>query len=156
MSFDASAQPPAADACEAGHSFEPHFPDSALGIGATITVRGPYAPVVLAYEQRKLGESQQRLVAARQAGRAASAEPLSIAGVIDANLDKAVAVTLGWQGIERDGAALPFSESAARWLYTQHPWLAVQVNEEAAALGKFIGPSKSSSSSTPAPSSAST
>jgi hypothetical protein len=152
MSFDIGAT--AAQACEAGHTFEPTFPDSTQGIGATITVRGPYSQAVMDYEQRQLEQSHQRALAARKEGRAY--DPPNVDALVEASIAKAAVATLGWSGITRNGAALEFSPEHALAVYRAHPWLAVQVNDTAALLGKFIGPSKPSSSSTPAPSSSST
>ena len=150
MSFDAR-QPSAADACDAGHAFEPVYPGTSTGIGATFTVRGPRSPRVREHARRQFEQVQQRELAARKAGKLAEAPPLD---ELDASLtDMAVAYTMGWQGVEENGTPLPFSEDAARRLYTDHTWLREQVIAEGQDLGKFVTPSSKGFTSTPGPSS---
>lgn len=53
-------------------------------------------------------------------------------------LDLAVAVTIGWSGIESDGEPLQFSESAARSLYTDAPWIVSQIDRFISRRKNFI------------------
>lgn len=153
MSFD-TQQPSAAQASESGHTFEPTYPGSNTGIGATITVRGPRSPAVREHARRQFAQAQAKDLAARKNGKLADPPELD---ELDAALtDMAVVYTLGWAGMEQGGADLPYSEDAARALYTAHPWLREQVISEAQDLGKFIRPLPKTSSSTPGPSSTST
>jgi hypothetical protein len=51
-----------------------------------------------------------------------------------------VLATLDWQGVERDGAAWPFSADAAREAYERYPVLREQVAEAIADRGLFLTP----------------
>lgn len=150
MSFD-TQRPSAAQASEQGHTFEPVYPGTDTGIGASITVRGPRSPAVRDHARRQFAQAQAREQAARKLGKLPEPPELD---ELDASLtDMAVVYTLGWSGMEQGGQVLPFSEEAARALYTAHPWLREQIVAEAQDLGKFIRPSLPNSSSTPGPSS---
>lgn len=153
MSFD-TRRPSAAAASEEGHAFEPVYPGSSQGIGATISVRGPRAAAVREHARRQFAQAQAREAAARKSGKPAEAPELD--ELDQALTDMAVVYTLGWQGMQEGEAELPFSEAAARTLYTAHPWLREQVIAEGQDLGKFIRPFSTSSSSTPGPSFTST
>lgn len=149
MSFDAS-RPSAHQASEEGHTFEPLYPGTSQGIGATLTVRGPRSAKVREHARRQFAQAQQRELAARKAGKPAEAPELDD---IDQSLtDMAVAYTMGWQGIEEQGVPVEFSEAAAQRLYSQHTWLREQAIAEGQDLGKFVRPCSKPSTSTPAPS----
>lgn len=152
MGFNINSQP-AAQASEHGYQFEPVYPGTRQGIGATITVRGPHSEAVREHARLKLRESQTRELVARKRGK--SVEPLTLDDVESNLVALAVAYTMGWDGMEtQPGQPLPFSPAAAAEVYRAHPWMRDQVIEEAQDLGNFIKPSSPSSSNTPEPSSA--
>lgn len=150
MSFDLSAFRPAADLSEAGHTFEPLLPGSGVGIGATITVRGPQSAAVVAHNEERYAAARRRDALARKRGR--EAEPVSLADVEAALVDLAVAHTAGWSGMVDGGSPVACTPQAARSLYAAHPWLRDQVIAEGQELGNFMPKSLSSSSDTPLPS----
>lgn len=152
MSFDVS-RPSTAQACDAGSTFEPVFPGTDTGIGATITVRGPRSQAVREYARGQYAKQQVREQAARKAGKFGEAQPPELDEIDDSLTELALAYTLGWAGMEQDGKPLAYSVDVARALYIAHPWLREQVIAEGQDLGKFVTPSKSPSMSTPAPSS---
>lgn len=154
MSFDLKRIPTVAAASEQGFSFEPVYPGGTQAIGATITVRGPRSAAVREHARRKYGQAQAREQAARKVGR--PSDPLELDDLDESLTELAVVYTIGWAGVQADGLDVPFSPDAARGLYADHPWLREQVIEQAQDLGKFIRPWSKNSSSTPAPSSAST
>lgn len=53
-------------------------------------------------------------------------------------LDLLVAVTVGWKGIEKDGAPYPFTPDNARWLYASLPFVKEQVDEFIGERRNFI------------------
>lgn len=137
MSFETNRKS-AAQACEDGHSFEPVFPDTDIGIGATITVRGPRSQAARELARREYARAQASELSQRKAGKPESAPELD--ALDDVLTDMAVAYTMDWQGMEAVGQPLPYSEAAARTLYRQQPWLCGQVIREAQDLGNFIRP----------------
>lgn len=154
MSFNANTKS-AVKASEQGYTFEPVWPDTGNKIGATITVRGPRSMLVREYARTKLDEAQHRDLQARQKGRKPT--PRNLEEIEDSMLELAVIYTMAWDGVERDdGTPIPCTPESARALYIDHPWLRDQVIEEAQALGNFVRPGSTSSTSTAAPSSSST
>lgn len=149
MSFD-TKRPSAQQASDDGHTFEPVYPDGS-GIGATITVRGPRSTVVREYARRQFALTQAREASARKVGKLL--EPPELDELDESLTDMALAYTMGWDGMTQDDQPLPFSADAARALFTAHPWLREQVIAEGQDLGKFVSPSRMSSSSTPGQSS---
>ncbi|MCE2918283.1 MAG: hypothetical protein LW768_22430 [Rubrivivax sp.] len=143
-----------ADASEAGHSFEPVFPDG-KPIGATITVRGPESKAVRAVLRAQLSRAQMRELAARKAGRDGP-EPATLEELTSDTLDLAVAHTISWSGFADGGAEMPATDANLRKVYTEHKWLRGQVLREGQELGNFVRSSSPSCSTTPAPSSGST
>jgi hypothetical protein len=152
--FDLKNHPSVADASEAGHSFEPVFPDG-KPIGATITVRGPESKAVRAVLRAQLARAQQREMAARKAGRDGPDAP-SLDELTADTLELAVAHTIGWVGFADGGVEMPANDANVRAVYTQHKWLRGQVLREGQELGNFVRSSSPSCSITPAPSSGST
>lgn len=149
MSFE-THRPSAAQASEDGHTFEPLFPDG-TGIGATITVRGPRSAAVREHARKQFAQAQAREQAARKSGK--PPEPPELDDLDAAMTDMALVYTMGWAGMVAADKPLPFSEHAARELFTAHPWLREQVIAEGQDLGKFVTPSPKSCSSTPGPNS---
>lgn len=151
MAFDTTRAASTAQASEAGHEFEPIYPDGSP-LGAKITVRGPRSQAVRDHAARMYAKSTARELQAKKTGK--PAEPLTLAQVDESLTDLAVAYTMGWSGMETAGQALPHSDDEARELYTAHPWLREQVINEAQDLGNFIKPACKTSTPTPAQSSA--
>jgi hypothetical protein len=151
MSFDTS-RPSAAQACDDGAVFEPVYPGTETGIGATIVVRGPRSAAVREYARQKYAKAQAKEQAARKAGKFSEDTP-ELDEIDESLTEMALVYTIGWTGMDKDGAALEFSPAAARYLYTAHPWLREQVIAEGQDLGKFVRPSAKSSTNTPGPSS---
>ena len=60
MSFDIRKVPSTASASEQGHSFEPTYPGTSTGIGATLTVRGPRSQAVRDHARRQYAQAQAR------------------------------------------------------------------------------------------------
>ena len=149
MTFD-TARPSARQASEQGYTFEPLYPGTDTGIGATITVRGPRSEVVREHARQQFAAAQAREQASRKHGRIA--EPPELDELDQSLTDMAVVYTIGWDGMEEGGQSLPFSGDAARKLYSLHTWLREQVITEGQDLGKFIKPSSMSLLSTPGPS----
>lgn len=150
MSFDLSTFLPAAALSEAGHTFEPRLPGGNVGIGATITVRGPQSAAVVAHNEERYAAARRREALARKRGR--EPEPVTLAEVEAALVDLAVAHTAGWSGMVDAGSPVACTPQAARGLYAAHPWLRDQVIAEGQELGNFMPKSSSSSSDTPLPS----
>jgi hypothetical protein len=157
MAFDTAAHTPVAAACEVGFTFEPTWP-SGQGIGAKITVRGPESAAARAHTRRQLARHQSLELAAKKQGR--PTDLLSLALGQDENeslrqrADAAVAFTIGWAGFLRDGAPIECNEAETRRLYTDYPFIADQVIQQAQELGNFVKPSSQPCSITPAPSGA--
>lgn len=154
MSFDLSTFRPAADLSELGHTFEPRLPGGGVGIGATITVRGPQSAAVVAHNEERYAAARRREAQARKRGR--EPEPVGLAELEAAMVDLAVAHTAGWVGVVEGGAPVACTPQAARSLYAAHPWLRDQVIAEGQELGNFMPKSSASSSATLQPSSPST
>lgn len=146
MSFDLD-RPSAAQACDAGSVFEPVFPGTDTGIGATITVRGPRSQAVREYARQQYAKNQAREQAARKAGKFHEVTP-ELDEIDESLTEMALAYTIGWSGMVKAGKPLPYSDEAARDLYTAHPWMREQVIAEGQDLGKFVGPSMKLSSIT--------
>lgn len=141
-------------ACEAGHTFDVLTPDGER-IGATITVRGPESDIVRAHVRRLMAAMQTREASA--AKRRGQPEPITPEELEAQSIDLAVAYTIGWTGFDDEaGQPMPFSESAARTLYSGWKWIRTQVLSEAQDLGNFVRLGPKNSAPTPAPSSAST
>jgi hypothetical protein len=110
-------------------------------LGATITIAGPEHP------QRKkiLHERQRRLRA-----KFAKSQKLTFADPAEEDEDEIellAACTLGWRGLNSEGAELQFSQQEARKLYSnpELAWLRAQVRAGLDDLELFIKPSASDS-----------
>lgn len=130
---------------EAGHTFEPRYPDG-TGIGATITVRGPDSEVVRALVRRQLQAAQDRDAQARKSRR--DPEPPTIEQIEAEAIDLAAAYTITWADFEDDGKPMQCTDVTVRQLYREAPWIRRQVIAEAQDLGNFVRPPLPSSSST--------
>jgi hypothetical protein len=51
---------------------------------------------------------------------------------------RAAAITMGWDGVEWNGVAFPFSVENAVKLYTEHRWIRTQVENFAGQRGNFF------------------
>jgi len=145
--------PKITDASEAGYTFEPSYPDGS-GIEATITVRGPDSDKVRAMVRQQLAQAAMREQNAKKRGR--EAEPPSLDELEAQLVEMAVTYTITWAGFSDGDKTLEPTEANFRLIYTEYPWIRRQVIEEAQDLGNFVKRPLPSSSSTPAPSSAST
>lgn len=150
MAFDLNTTS-LAHSSEQGYTFEPVFPGTGQGIGATITVRGPHSAAVRELMRRNLAESQARELQAKKRGK--DAEPLTLAFMEARVTEMACTFAMGWSGFEIEGQPVPFSAEAARNLFTAQPWIREQVIEEAQDLGNFISAASKNSSTMPAASS---
>lgn len=148
--FDISG-PSTQQACEAGHTFEPVWPGTSKGIGATITVRGPHSDAIRQHAEGAIAQARDRAMVTRGAQQQATVEQLE-----QQLIDTAVAYTMGWGGIAEAGTLITFSPEAARRFYRAQPWIREQVLEQGRDLGNFVKPCLPSSSSTSEPSSTST
>jgi hypothetical protein len=155
MSFDLSSTATLKQASEAGYTFEPVYPGTDDGIGATITVRGPESGPIRAMVDRHLRQARARELAAKKRGGDVAAD-VSVDEIEGQTLEMALTYTMAWSGFERDGVALPCTPDNVRAVYVDHPWLKLQVLKEAQDLGNFVRRSSTPSSSTQKPSSAST
>ena len=59
-------------------------------------------------------------------------------------LEVLVKCTLSWDGMEVDGAVLPFSAANVRMIFTRFPWLRLQAEEFNADRQNFLKPSSKS------------
>lgn len=82
--------------------------------GAALTLRGRDAPTLKAIE---LEQRRRRLEQLARDG-IDRVEPQQRD---EEELEMLVAATVGWEGLELDGEAVPFSAEKARWFYTEFP-----------------------------------
>lgn len=155
MGFNTKATS-AADASEAGFTFEPKYPGGD-GIGASITVCGPESRAARALTRSQLKRLQGMELAAKKQGQPVDHFSLVLAQDIDEaprqKAETAAAYTLGWAGFMEGDVELPATADNYRAIYLAHPWIADQVIAQAQDLGNFIRPASASCSPTPKPSS---
>ncbi len=107
------------------------------GKALTITVLGEDSEVYQAHERQSTNRRLKQAQRGRRGGM--TAEQIQAE-----TLELVVACTVGWSGIVYEGAALPFSATNARKLYTALPWLRRQVEQFMGDAGNFFGSSKTS------------
>jgi hypothetical protein len=105
--------------------------------GAVIKVRGDQSPAVRAYGRQLFQEYQMKNKAAKSRGR--DPEDMSLEEAEEMAVTAAVIRTISWSGIGGDNGEIPFSEAAAKKLYTDEPWIKDLVMEAAADAFRFCG-----------------
>ena len=106
--------------------------ESILLDGVFITVAGRDSD---RFQKAERAQTDFRLEQSRVSGRPAK---LSSAGIEADRIKILVACTLGWEGIELDGAALEFSADNAEKLYKRLPWVKEQVDRFIADRANFL------------------
>jgi hypothetical protein len=104
-------------ACDAGAEMELKDPVTGEGLDAFITLAG--------VDSKAFRKAQDDCANARIRNQA---NTFGIKDIRKENVFSLAACTLGWRGIEEDGAAIPFSKQAVIDLYTSYPWIFEQVN----------------------------
>lgn len=99
---------------------------------ASITLAGPEHPKHKALTMAAMRAARKR---AEKAGKLVLTDPEDDAQTA---LDKAVACTIAWDGVKRDGKALECSAANVRELYESAPWLRDQVLTFLAGEENFI------------------
>lgn len=117
---------------EAGFPVVLVHPKNGQQLGATITVRGADSPT---YQAAMVDQQRRRLDALARNRRAAQQNVEQAA--LDA-LELLAAVTVGWEGITRNGVPVPFSQPEAVKLYRDFPWIAEQVEAAIYDRGNFL------------------
>ncbi|MFN9087349.1 MAG: hypothetical protein ACK6DP_12370 [Gemmatimonas sp.] len=125
------------------------------GTPATITLLGADSDAARRYDHQRAAEAQNRLYASAfgKAKKSVVVTPEDIAAQAQYELDKLVALTVGWHGFEDDeGQPLAFTADAVRELYAQNPFVREQALGFIMDRARFFGPSSTPS----APSSSTT
>lgn len=81
-------------------------------------------------QQRK---NMQKLIEAKAAGKISEVDTFAM------DVEMAVAVTIGWEGLQKEGKPYPFNPKNARALYSKSPPLVDQVQEFIAKRENFTG-----------------
>ena len=85
--------------------------------------------------RKVMADYQDRIIRKRKPGGANESEANAIEAV--------TACTMGWLLEGDDGEEMPFSQEAARALYTEHRWLRVQCDEWMGERANYLGESAS-------------
>jgi len=121
---------------EVGSDVKILLPDG-TDTGAVIKVRGDQSLIVRSYGRKLFQEYTLK----KQAALARKREPeeLSLEEAEELQITAAVTRTISWSGIGGDEGEIAFSESAARKLYTDEPWIKDLVMEAAQDSFRFCG-----------------
>jgi len=143
-----------AAACEAGHEFELMNPLTQEPLRAYVTVRGFESGAVTGYLQsRSRADTHRAAIARRRNQPAPEVTPEEAEGRA---VELAVACTMAWRNVRRKGQDLACTPEDAAAIYRQHPWMALQVIDQARDLGNFAPKGSAKRSTSPGTSSAST
>lgn len=115
MEFDALCT---RDAHEEGAEVQILDPSSGKLTDFHIKVLGPDSR-----EWRKAMKADLRRVWSRKKG-----EELTEEDLLDSDVDKLVAVTVGWRGLKSNGEEMPFTKDACKTLYERSPRVMDQVD----------------------------
>jgi len=85
--------------------------------------------------RKVMADYQDRIIRKRKPGGAKESEQNAI--------DAVTACTMGWLLDDGEGGEMPFSESVARDLYTEHRWLRGQCDEWMGERANYLGESGS-------------
>lgn len=118
-------------------SFELKHPVDGAPLGVYFQLAGPEHPV---RQKLALQYSRDLRRKVQKAGKLVLDDPEDER---EQELDFLVAATLGWKGLEVDGAAIDYSTSAARSLYqdSRFAWVRRQVRKALDDVEVFIGSS---------------
>ena len=105
--------------------------------GAVIKVRGDQSPTVRSYSRQLFQEYTLKNKAAKARGR--EPEDLTIEEAEDMSAQAAVVRTISWSGIGGDNGEIPFTEAAAKKLYTDEQWIKELVMEASQDAFRFCG-----------------
>jgi len=149
MAFDRTKTPTVRSVSEAGYRFELTDPQGRPQ-GVFITVRGAESEALRAHLGQQVQDDLQRELQARKRGREVDIKSIDVR--MAESIELAVVATIGWVGVEDNGAPLPFSAEAARSLYRDFSWIRAAVIREALELGNFVHSSSPSCAPMPTPS----
>lgn len=116
------------DTHEEGAEVQIMDPSSGKMTDLYITVLGPDSR-----EWRKTVKADLRKIWSRKKG-----EEITEDDLIQSDIDKLVAVTVGWRGMKNKGEDMPFSKEAVRTLYERSPRIMDQVDVFMADSRNFI------------------
>lgn len=121
-------------ASEAGVWVTLRDPVTGAPLPARVHVRGQDSR---AWQEVLLAQRRARLERAEKTGRMA----LDPAEVDEEDIERLVAITIGWEGISRGGAQWPCTPENAREFYRGWPEFRAQVVEVVARRANFLPPS---------------
>lgn len=116
-------------------TFELKHPSDGAPLGVMFTLAGPEHPIRQKISMQAARDLRRRV---QKAGKLVFDDPEEDKA---AELDRLVASTLGWTGLEIDGKPVPFSATTARDLYTntRFAWVRRQVTRALDDVEVFIG-----------------
>lgn len=123
-------------AANKGAEFELKHPVTMEPMGAFIGILGKDSDTFRSAFRKKVNARLAREAMAKKRGKDADAPTVEDSEAD--GMDLLVACTTGWRGLLENGTPLEFSETAARKLYTQAPWIRLQVDEAIADLSLFM------------------
>lgn len=119
-----------------GAEIELKHPVTKEPMGAFITVLGRDSDTFRQLIRRKVNAENARRALAERRGK--TADPKTVEEAEAEGIDLLVACTTGWRGLTSGGHPLPFTEDAARDLYTKSPEIRRQIDEAIGDLELFI------------------
>lgn len=131
MGFDLSSLDGAARKQEDGVPVEIKHPATSEPLGITITVASYESERVKAVA-RQMGN--KALVQQKRSPR----KPETIEALEERTIEIAAAAIVGWEGVELDGKALPFTRENARTILERFPFIAEQIDAVAADRAAFF------------------
>ena len=121
---------------EAGYEFELKLPDTNLGTGGFITVRGSNSPKVKEHGKKAFSTMQMKETMAKRKGR--DLDPMSLDEAEEMAVESALVRIINWRGITEGKDELKFEPDTARRILKEHDWIRSQIIDESDALANFI------------------
>ena len=119
-----------------------HHPITGAPLDAWITLMGPENP-----GRREVDFDHARAV--RKRLMEGAADEMTADESSAEQIAYLAACTAGWRGITRDGQEMPYSQEAARDIYTRAGWMREQASRAMGRRDLFIGGSANASSTGP-------
>lgn len=121
-----------AEQSETGYEFELVYPATGEAVDAFITVRGNESKAVKNFLRKRFNENQVLVKKGKKKD-----DSITIEEFLDNQIELAVVKTIGWRGIQVDGADLPFTQENAEKIYREHEWIREAVEKESAEIENF-------------------
>lgn len=135
MSFDL-AKTNLTKSSEAGYELQLKLPELNQPLDAYIKIRGGNSSTVMAFEKKKYNEEQMKEQVRKRKNK--PEEVVTFEELEEKMIESAVVRTIGWHGIEENGAEVHFTPDNARRIYAEHPWIRNQVITESELVSNFL------------------